>query len=174
MADPSEDDPRSPINRREAQQSRRKWREENAREPEERRPKPRSIFWPVLGAILAAVAIIAALAIALGVIATGRELAREKANRALAGCQRIDAAIYRFAAHERNHEVELPRSLQELISPPFGAPSFLSNGPADLIDPWGNPYQFERRGDTWIVFTRDPDGMPVSQFGIGDASKVAP
>ena len=28
------------------------------------------------------------------------------------------------------------------MKPPFGGPSFLRNGEADLFDPWGKPYRY--------------------------------
>jgi general secretion pathway protein G len=63
-------------------------------------------------------------------------------------------------------------TLNDLVHPPFGGPSWLENGEADLIDPWGNPYQMERakkpNGDEYIIVkTTAPDGTPITQFGIG-------
>jgi hypothetical protein len=38
---------------------------------------------------------------------------------------------------------QYPAYLIDLAHPPFGGSSFLRNGAADLIDPWGKPFQYE-------------------------------
>jgi hypothetical protein len=35
-----------------------------------------------------------------------------------------------------------PNTLIELVRPPFGGGSYLQNGEADLIDPWGNRFEY--------------------------------
>jgi hypothetical protein len=65
-------------------------------------------------------------------------------------------------------------SLGRLVHP-TRRPSRLPNGEADLIDPWGQPIQLQFRersdGTHYPYFTTTaPDGTPISQFGIGEAS----
>lgn len=70
-----------------------------------------------------------------------------------------------------------PENLQDLLTPAFGNGSLLKNGPEDLTDPWGQPYQlsyyFGADGKkTPLVHTTAADGTPISQYGIGPLSKM--
>lgn len=92
--------------------------------------------------------------------------------RAQLGCKSIETAIEAYIQHKDNPKNEFPKAPNDLFEPPFGGPPFLRNGRADLIDPWGKPYEFERvrwsDGVEYIlVKTTTPDGTPISQFGIG-------
>jgi hypothetical protein len=95
---------------------------------------------------------------------------------ALAGCRRIFAAIEAYTDSDRNpgltDEERFPRTERDLFEPPFGGPSFLPHGRADLIDPWGRPYQFRflARADgtrAAEVYTHAPDGEYIDHTGIG-------
>lgn len=94
-------------------------------------------------------------------------------SKAQLGCASIATAIEQYINSEANTKQEWPTALHDLLQPPFGGPSFLRNGVADLLDPWGQLYQFEFRRRTdgteyLLVKTADPhDGTPISQFGIG-------
>jgi hypothetical protein len=95
-----------------------------------------------------------------------------KQSKAELGCKGIAWAIEDYVNHPSNTKQEFPRTLTDLVQPAWGGPSFLNNGFADLIDPWGEPYQTERvRGrdgaEYILVKTTAPDGTPISQFGIG-------
>jgi hypothetical protein len=70
-----------------------------------------------------------------------------------------------------------PRSLDDLLTPPFGGTSFLQHGEFDLLDPWVKRFQIAPHemgdGSTGVlIFTFAGDGTPISQFGIGPASQV--
>src|SRR5262249_56051508 len=70
-----------------------------------------------------------------------------------------------------------PDGLQQLVSPPWGGTSFLKDPQNDLVDPWGNNYQIQMitgndGAETPVVFTRAPDGTPISNYGIGPASRM--
>jgi hypothetical protein len=71
-----------------------------------------------------------------------------------------------------NTKQEYPTTFEELLHPPRGGPAYLKNGERDLIDPWGNRFQMERKrtpdGRAYVLIsTAAPDGMPVSNFGLG-------
>ena len=88
------------------------------------------------------------------------------------GCQSVATAFESYVEHSANARHELPTTLNDLAHPPFGGPAFLRNGEADLLDPWGKPYEMERRqwkdgAEFILVKTTAPDGTPISQFGIG-------
>lgn len=86
-------------------------------------------------------------------------------------CTSIAFAIEAYTNHPDNKQHEQPTALRELLQPPFGGPSFLRNGEAELLDPWGKPYEMERvrkadGTEIILVKTTAPDGTPISQFGI--------
>ncbi len=98
-----------------------------------------------------------------------------KETKAQLGCVVVDKAIREYIRHKSNPKEELPNTLQDLVQPPFGGPSLLEGGQADLIDPWGQPFQMERAkrrdgSEFIIVKTTAPDGTPISQFGVGPNS----
>ncbi len=43
---------------------------------------------------------------------------------------------------------EYPEKLTDLVKPPWGGSSFLNDPATDLLDPWGQPFQYERRKDS--------------------------
>ncbi len=101
----------------------------------------------------------------------------DRAMRAQAGCKNLALAIEAFVWNPSSAAARFPTDLGELVKPPFGGPSFLRHGTADLTDPWGQPYQMAvRKGpgpdgrEYGFVTTFMPDGTPISQFGIGRAS----
>ena len=94
---------------------------------------------------------------------------------AMAGCKNIATAVEAFTTNPANPDGTIPRELGDLVRPPFGGPSFLRNGAADLLDPWGHPYTMSvRRRDNGaeytLIGTTAPDGTPISQYGIGEES----
>jgi hypothetical protein len=102
-----------------------------------------------------------------------------KTSKAQLGCMSIAVAIEAYIDNEANKTHEPPTALRDLVEPPFGGPSFLRNGEADLIDPWGKPYEMERvrRSDGTeyiLVKTTAPDGTPISQHGIGPNARPHP
>jgi general secretion pathway protein G len=127
--------------------------------------------------VLVVVAILVILA-TVATIATSRYIEEAKKSKAQLGCQSIATAIEAYQTSNSNPGVtddeRMPQDLSNLYNPPpeFGGGSFLRNGQADTIDPWGKPYQFARQpradGTMYIlVHTSAPDGTPISQFGIG-------
>jgi general secretion pathway protein G len=96
--------------------------------------------------------------------------------RAQLGCVNITFAIEVYMkspmSPNRSDATREPKSTRDLVYPPFGGPSLLRNGEADLLDPWGNPYQMthiqRKDGTEYILITTTaPDGTPISQHGIG-------
>jgi len=121
--------------------------------------------------VLVVVAILVILA-SVATIATTRYLEDARKSRAHLGAKGLSTAIEAYTTNTANPEGALPQQPASLLQPPFGGSSFLRNGPQDLNDPWGKPYQFqlETRGDNTqyiLVLTYSPDGTPISQFGIG-------
>ena len=128
--------------------------------------------------VLVVVAILVILA-TVATIATSRYIDEAKKSKAQLGCQSIATAIEAYQTSSSNpgvtDEEKMPPSIDALVTPPqeFGGGSFLRNGKADTLDPWGKPYQFDRRprhdgvGMYIVVFTTAPDGTPISQFGVG-------
>lgn len=66
-----------------------------------------------------------------------------------------------------------PPTLNDLLRPGGGEPTYLRRGATDLQDPWGNPFQLhltsapDEGGISVLVTTTAPDGTPISQHGIG-------
>ncbi len=101
-----------------------------------------------------------------------------KQSKAQLGCRGLAQAIEAFQKSPSNTQHALPRTLNELLQPPWGGQPFLKNGDEDLQDPWGQPYQmraktFEDGREYRLVFTHAPDGTAISQFGIGTQSRLA-
>jgi general secretion pathway protein G len=142
-----------------------------------RRPSRRRSAFTLLE-VLVVVAILVILA-TVATVATTRYIEDAKKAKAQLGCKGIAQAIEAYKTNPANTQNIEPPDLQELITPQqFGGTSFLKNGQEDLIDPWGQQYSMQPypQGDgttILIVFTRSKtDGVPISQFGIGNASRV--
>jgi hypothetical protein len=133
-------------------------------------PKPGFVYWGCLGVCLLTL-------LACGWIAENTAPGGDsKKSRAQLGCKNLDVAIEQYTTSRDNPSAALPRQLSDLLQPPFGGKSFLRNGAADLIDPWGNAYQMEwrtRSDGTPFILVRatDPDGTPITQFGIGPTAE---
>ena len=102
-----------------------------------------------------------------------------KQSKAQLGCKSLETAIEAYIENKDNTKHAFPHTLENLVEPPFGGPSFLRNGRADLIDPWGKPYEMEpiRRtnGTEFIlVKTAAPDGTFITQFGIAPHATPRP
>lgn len=104
---------------------------------------------------------------------------REKKEKARLGCRAIVDAIIAYHNSPQNpgvtDEEKLPSGVEDLVMPPFGGTSFLRNGEADTLDPWGKPYQFKptmRHDGTTFILVKSlaPDGTSITQFGIGPES----
>lgn len=100
-------------------------------------------------------------------------IAEAKRNTALLGCKSISIAVDAYRLSPSNPDGSLPSAPTDLVNPPFGGPSFLRNGQKDLLDPWGNPYQFKLQTrkdgvEVVLISTTAPDGTPISQHGIGE------
>jgi len=128
--------------------------------------------------VLVVVAILVILA-GVGVVATTRYLEDARKSKAQLACQGISQAIDLYTKNPANTDAAPPGSLNDLLTPPFGGTGYLKNGQQDLIDPWGQqyqmqPYQQADGSSIYMVFTNAKDGTntPVSQFGIGPASRV--
>ncbi len=78
----------------------------------------------------------AALVFACPLVAAADEAADEQ--KARLACESILTACEAFQTCPQNEKAAPPTVLMELVKPPFGGPSYLRNGAADLLDPWGN------------------------------------
>ena len=108
----------------------------------------------------------------LAVLTASSSGSSSKVTKAHLGCQNLAQVSEAYREHEGNGKREFPRDLSDLHRPPWGGPSLLRHGEEELVDPWGNRYQIEQRrfsdGTEFIlVRTTAPDGVPISQFGIG-------
>lgn len=126
--------------------------------------------------VLVVVAILVILA-GVGVVGTTRYLEDARKGRAQLACQGIASAIEAYKSNPANTLSEPPTQLSDLLQPPFGGTGFLKNGQDDLLDPWGQQYQFKQttQGDgseITLVYTISKDQTPISQYGIGPASKL--
>jgi general secretion pathway protein G len=141
-----------------------------------RRPLARRTAFTLLE-VLVVVAILVILA-GVGVVGTTRYLEDARKSKAQLACQGISQAITAYMQNPANPSGDPPSGLQDLLQPPFGGTGYLKNGAQDLIDPWGNQYQLQpyQQGDgstIYIVFTHSKnDGVAISNFGIGPASKM--
>lgn len=140
----------------------------------DRKSTRRSAF--TLLEVLVVVAIIVILA-SVATVATTRYLEDARKTRAHLGAKTLSTAIDTYIANVANGNNDPPSSLQDLLTPPFGGPSFLRNGSEDLKTPWnGQQYEMEQAtrsdGTTYyLVWTKAPDGTEISNFGIGPQSR---
>jgi general secretion pathway protein G len=125
--------------------------------------------------VLVVVAILVILA-TVATIATTRYIEEAKKSKAQLGCQSIATAIEAYQLSSANpgmtDQEKMPTDISQLYNPPFGGTSFLRNGQADTMDPWGHAYTFQphtrQDGTTYIlVITHAPDNTPISQHGVG-------
>ena len=141
--------------------------------PTRRRAVRRAAF--TLLEVLVVVAILVILA-GVGVVATTSYLETSKKNTAQLDCQGISQAIESYRLNPQSGN-EFPETLMHLVTPPFGGTSLLKNGQEDLLDPWGNQYQYQliegADGAMMpLVYTTAPDGTSISQYGAGPLSRL--
>jgi len=67
---------------------------------------------------------------------------KAKEDKASRGCVSIAQACEAYAVNPQNKTGAYPAKLAELVKPPFGGASFIRNGKDDLLDPWGNAFQY--------------------------------
>ncbi|MBP3959473.1 prepilin-type N-terminal cleavage/methylation domain-containing protein [Gemmata sp. G18] len=131
--------------------------------------------------VLVVVAILVILA-TIAAVAVPKQIEEAKKGKAQLGCKSIETAIESYQLSTSNpgltDEEKMPTSITDLYQPPWGAASFLKDGQSNTIDPWGKPYQFERRSRTdgtayVFVFTHAPDAANtrISQYGVGPNSE---
>jgi hypothetical protein len=93
-----------------------------------------------------------------------------KQSKAVLGCKGLALACEAYFMNPKSSG-KWPRTLDDLVAPSFGG-SFLKNGQQDLMDPWGKPYTyalltFPDGGQVPFISTTSPDGVVISQYGIG-------
>lgn len=66
----------------------------------------------------------------------------------------IEKAVQVYVA---SHNGKLPDSLEELVHPSDGSPQLLEKNV--LIDPWGKPIEYERKGSNFSIRSSGPDRM---------------
>jgi general secretion pathway protein G len=131
---------------------------------------PRSL-WQIRVEILLFVGILL-FGVVLVVSSSGVSQSDWRHGKARLYCSELSRAIESYMDAPANTKHEPPRTLNDLIQPPWGGQSLLQDGAKALTDPWGKPFQMEviKRADGTgyiLVFTTAPDGTPTSQFGIG-------
>ena len=125
--------------------------------------------------VLVVVAILVILS-TVAVVATTRYLEDARKNRAQLQCKSLAQTIDAYYLNPQSNN-QYPESLQQLVQPPFGGTSMLKNGQSDLIDPWGQQYQVQFTtgpdgAQMPLVHTVAPDQTPISQYGVGQNSKM--
>jgi general secretion pathway protein G len=114
--------------------------------------------------VLVVVAILVILA-SVATFATVSYLKQARIDQATLEAQKIQKAA--MAYHVKSGGV-WPDSLQALVvSTSPGVPPLLEGGETAIMDPWGNPYQFQVIPDDgtgterFMVFTQSPDGAQI-------------
>ena len=127
--------------------------------------------------ILVVVAIIVILATVASVAVTAN-LESAKKSKAQLQATAIAKAMEIYYLNT-NSGSQYPASVTELITPPWGGPSLLNDPTHDLTDPWGGQFQIQQAPSNDgsilgkpIVFTRSPDGVNISQHGVGPLSRL--
>lgn len=130
--------------------------------------------------VLVVVAILVILA-SVGVVATTKYLEDAKKSKAQMQCQALAQACESYYLNPQSGNT-YPTTLNDLLVPfggSGGVQSYLKNGQADLITPWGQqvpPYQLNvvQNSDGSsipVVMCTAPDGTQISQFGIGQMAQ---
>lgn len=126
--------------------------------------------------LLEVLVVVAILVILAGVatVALTANLENAKKSTAQLRAKSISQAMETYYLNPNSGNT-YPESLQNLLQPPWGGTGLLKNGAEDLIDPWGQQFQIQAAtgGDgatTPLVFTRAPDGVMISQKGVGPMS----
>jgi hypothetical protein len=74
------------------------------------------------------------------------KLEADKERQAVFQARSLETAAEVYYSHPQSKN-KYPEKLTDLLAPPFGGASFLRNGPADLVDPWGKTFQYATRKD---------------------------
>jgi general secretion pathway protein G len=127
--------------------------------------------------VLVVVAILVILA-TVASIAVTRYLDDAKKSQAQLKAAAIAKAMEAYYINP-NSGNQYPTQIAELITPPWGGTSFLNDPQADRFDPWNKEFSIQQAQATDgsvqgkpIVFTMAPDNTPISQYGIGPASRL--
>jgi hypothetical protein len=99
-----------------------------------------------------------------------------KLIRAQLGCKHLGVVVEAYQQDPNNVDQRLPENIGDLSNPPWGGPSFHRDGEPEPLDPWGNQYRMEKKlrtdGTAYLfIWTESPDGVKISQFGIGDSAE---
>ena len=127
--------------------------------------------------VLVVVAILVILA-GVGVVATTKYLEDARKKQAQLQCKSLVQACETYYLDAQSGH-QYPETLQQLIQPfggTGGTGSLLKNGQNDLIDPWGQPYQYQviTHADGNVgpeVFTQSRDGVRINQKGVGQLAQ---
>jgi general secretion pathway protein G len=126
--------------------------------------------------VLVVVAILVILA-GVGVVATTRYLEDARKSKAQLQCRTIATAMEAFHTNPSSNG-QYPTDMNMLISPPWGGSSYLRDPQSDTTDPWGRQGAFNitmtsTDGTTEVpmVTVQAPDGVHISNFGIGDTAR---
>lgn len=127
--------------------------------------------------VLVVVAILVILA-TVASIAVTRNLDDARKSKAQLQAAAIAKAMEQYYINT-NSGNQYPTTMQELVTPPWGGTSFLNDPQADMTDPWGQQFQIQQAQATDnsqqgkpLVWTKAPDGIPISQHGIGPNARL--
>ena len=129
--------------------------------------------------LLEVLVVVAILVILAGVASVSviRNLDDAKKSKAQLQAKNIATAMEAYFTNGSSGNA-YPSSIQELVSPPWGGPSYLKDPQQDILDPWGQQFQFSHGSTdnslqgTPVVFTIAPDGTKISQYGVGPLSRL--
>lgn len=130
--------------------------------------------------VLVVVAILVILA-SVGIVGYMRYMEDAKKTQAQLQCKTIAEACQAYYMNAQSGG-NFPETLNDLILPfggTGGTQSLLKNGQQDLIDPWGGQRMYQYKlitaadgSNQPLVYCIAPDGTPISQFGVGNNSRL--
>lgn len=112
--------------------------------------------------ILVAVAIIGILA-TIATLNISDNLDSSKETSAQTAVRTLDEGI---ASYKIKHPGKNFTSLNQLVEGDENNPPVIKGGEDVLVDPWGNPYEFEKRGKMYAVVSCGPDGEKGTEDDI--------
>ena len=127
--------------------------------------------------MLVVVAILVILA-TIASVAVTRNLDDAKKSQAHLKAKAIATAMEAYYISPNSGNT-YPATIGDLVRPSWGGSSFLNDPDADRLDPWGKEFQIQQTAAADgasqgkpLVFTTSPDGVPISNHGIGNLAKM--
>lgn len=86
----------------------------------------------------------------------------------------LDELATRLRLYAAEHAGQFPIALEALFEPSASGTPFWSTSDALPIDPWGNPYLYERTGSSFLLVSYGKDGQPGGSDDDSDLFAAAP